>query len=885
MACHGGSNLGGACLGANEAMDREEIAQRLEVLRQLEAVGAPAERQLDSVARLVASHYRCPISLLTLVDNERSWVKAAFGSDAEWFRRTEAFCAEVVDSGAVVLSPDLSQDDRFRDSPLVSGEKMSLRFYAGAPIRVDETVVGALSVTDFEPKAVAAEETAFLEEAARLASCLLAFHRLKGERDRLQQTVELFSEGPSVDVEGGFFAWCVGQLAERVGLDVAFVAEITGASREEVRTRAVVLDGRPVEGFRYRLPGSPCARVVEEGIFVQERGAQQSLPALPVLAGERFEGYAGLALRDKQGRAIGFLSGLTRRPIADREHVVSMLRLFATRAASELDRCQAESALRLAIDNTAGVVGVDLLRSVTSLLRQAFSVRCVLVAERSGEQVRTLVTACDDPTVEGAHWSLHESPLAEVYRDGTWNCRLGAPITGCSDGDWIEGFLGLRLDDMNGEAVGHLALLHDGPLDERLAESPLLRLLGVRAAAELHRRRQDSARLDSERTRAELDRIESLGNLAGGVAHDFNNLLVVILGNVGLALSEIRTPSPLRNSLLEVQGSARRAAMLAKQMLAYSGKGSFRLEPCDLSVALRGIDPLLVATLPKNVSFEIHHDPGTPFAMCDATQVRQIITNLVLHAAGLMPEEGGFIRVGTGRRQIGSDELGRAVIDSNRPPGRYVFLEVSDNGPGIAGDSVRRIFDPYHEAAAEGASGLGLSAVHGIVRAHRAILLVSSTVGLGTTYEVLFPEAVETKKLREEAASPYSVWESCRRMLLVDDDPDVRRAIVRMLRSVGVAVTEAAGGREAIDLLAASPKGFDCVLLDVRMPDLDGVSTLRKLREIEPSCRVVLTSGYPENFAETEDFARADAFLAKPFQLADLQQKLAQIGKGSRTRQ
>ncbi|MCD6326570.1 histidine kinase, partial [bacterium] len=243
-------------------------------------------------------------------------------------------------------------------------------------------------------------------------------------------------------------------------------------------------------------------------------------------------------------------------------------------------------------------------------------------------------------------------------------------------------------------------------------------------------------RLESQMQHAQ--KLKSLGVLAGGIAHDFNNLLMTILGNADLAMSDLLPSSPARQNIGEVLKASRRAADLCKQMLAYSGKGKFIVRPLDLSVTAKEMSELLRISLSKKATLSFNFSPELPFVMADATQIRQIIMNLVTNASEAIGDQIGAIRLSTDFLECDRSFLDEAYLAADIPEGLYVTLEVSDTGKGMDKETLDKIFDPFFTTKFTG-RGLGLAAVLGIVRGHKGTLSVHSGKGRGTTFKILLP--------------------------------------------------------------------------------------------------------------------------------------------------
>lgn len=398
-----------------------------------------------------------------------------------------------------------------------------------------------------------------------------------------------------------------------------------------------------------------------------------------------------------------------------------------------------------------------------------------------------------------------------------------------------------------------------------------------RRAAEDERRRLDHQMQQTQK-------LESLGILAGGIAHDFNNLLVAILGNAGLALLELPPESPARQTVQAIETAAQRAADLTRQMLAYSGKGKFVIEPLNLSRVVEEMAHLLEVSVSKRAVLKYHFAPNLPFIEADATQVRQVIMNLITNASDAIGDRSGVISISTGMQYADRDYLRESYLDADLPEGDYVYIEVADTGQGMDEATRARIFDPFFTTKFTG-RGLGLAAVLGIIRGHRAAIKLYSEPGRGTTFKVLFPAALPaSSRPPEPQLPPASEAVPAPRgiVLVVDDDETVRTVTRRILERSGFTVLLAADGVEALKVHRATP-GVALVILDMTMPHMDGEECFRELRHLDPTVRVLLTSGYNEQDA-TERFVGKGlaGFIQKPYRPADLLSKVEEVLRANR---
>jgi PAS domain S-box-containing protein len=366
-----------------------------------------------------------------------------------------------------------------------------------------------------------------------------------------------------------------------------------------------------------------------------------------------------------------------------------------------------------------------------------------------------------------------------------------------------------------------------------------------------------------------LQKLESLAALAGGVAHDFNNLLVTVLANAELARTALPEDHPVRPELVEVEVAAKRASELSRQMLAYSGKGTFRAETLDLSALAHDMTSLLHASLAPGVTLSIDAQPALPGVTVDPLQIRQVLLNLFANASEAIAGSG-HVALRTGALDASRADLAATYVDDDLPAGRYVFFEVADDGAGIDDATRRRLFDPFFSTRFAG-RGLGLAASLGIVRAHRGAITVESEPGCGACFRVLLPATEAHAATCAVAPAQRRERRGSGQILVVDDEPAVRRAITRVLERGGYEVTTAENGRDAVEVFAKDPSAFAAVVLDLTMPVMGGAEALQRMRALSREIPVILCSGYSEEQVR-ERFGNPAiaAVVEKPFSVDEL---------------
>ncbi|MFN0136780.1 MAG: ATP-binding protein [Phycisphaerae bacterium] len=386
------------------------------------------------------------------------------------------------------------------------------------------------------------------------------------------------------------------------------------------------------------------------------------------------------------------------------------------------------------------------------------------------------------------------------------------------------------------------------------------------------RRELEQQRRQLENRIVESQKLESLGLLAGGIAHDFNNLLTSVLGHASLARSTVPEGTNLDAALQKIEIAADRAADLCRQLLAYSGKGAVALGPVRLVSLIREMADLLRLSISKRVRLILDLHEDTPCVVGDATQLRQIVMNLITNASEAIGDRDGTITIRCGQRECAADDFRGAPAAQDVPPaGRYAFVEVQDTGCGIAPAALPRLFEPFFTTKFTG-RGLGLSAVLGIARSHGGVLLVETAEGRGTTFRVFLPSGAAVAHVAPPPSNNRSpAARGSGTILVVDDEPLIREFARKTLISAGYAVLQAADGDEALRTFQARSAEIDGVLLDVSMPGKSGLDILPELTALRPGLLVVLSTGYSQqSLPRSTAGSLATAVLPKPYRAADL---------------
>ncbi|MFG6563449.1 ATP-binding protein [Sulfitobacter sp. 1A13421] len=437
---------------------------------------------------------------------------------------------------------------------------------------------------------------------------------------------------------------------------------------------------------------------------------------------------------------------------------------------------------------------------------------------------------------------------------------------GRSISDWLQ-------DSLAGRLVQKSEFLRLTRTDQEVFVQVSLNRISEAGEAALIAVLQDATELKSlEAQFVQSQKMQAIGQLAGGVAHDFNNLLTAISGHCDLLLLRHDQGDPDFSDLVQINQNANRAAALVGQLLAFSRKQTLRPETLDMRDTLADLTHLLNRLVGEKVTLTLSHDPVLAPIRADKRQLEQVLMNLVVNARDAMPA-GGEIRIVTEVTSLDQPlERDRVSV----PAGRYVTVQVHDDGTGIPKDKLQKVFEPFFTTKRTGeGTGLGLSTAYGIVKQTGGFIFIDSELGRGTCFTLYFPvlEGQPTAVAKKPPASPDQspLQRSDGVILLVEDEAPVRAFASRALRLRGYTVLEAESAEAALKMLEDKDLDIDVFVTDVVMPGMDGPSWVRQALKQRPDVRVVFVSGYAEdNFGQEQSKIPNSVFLPKPFSLTDL---------------
>jgi signal transduction histidine kinase/CheY-like chemotaxis protein len=409
--------------------------------------------------------------------------------------------------------------------------------------------------------------------------------------------------------------------------------------------------------------------------------------------------------------------------------------------------------------------------------------------------------------------------------------------------------------------------------DERLLET--ISSVAIQLGSLIQRKRAEQETRTLEEQLRQSQKMEAIGQLAGGVAHDFNNLLTIINGYSQLSFMGIKEGDPLRANLEEIRKAGDRAAGLTRQLLAFSRRQVLEVKVLDLNTILRDLDKMLHRVIGEDIGLVNQLAENLGAVKADPGQIEQVVMNLAINARDAMPK-GGKLTIETADVEL-DEEYARNHIAVT--PGRYVMLSVSDTGIGMTPEVKNRIFEPFFTTKEKGkGTGLGLSTVYGIVKQSGGNIWVYSELGRGTTFKVYLPrveeplEEIGKKVVREELPRGNET------ILIVEDDREVRKLAVRILEQQGYKVLVATQGSDALRLCEKYDQPIHLMVTDVVMPEMDGRELAHRLKAHHPETRVLYMSGYTDDTITRHGVLEKGVnYIQKPFTVEGLSGKVREV--------
>ena len=754
--------------------------------------------------------------------------------------------------GVAKVVEDLSEVAAFS----LWSEQAARRGYLGVtclPLRHGEHPFGVLCLYAGEirksSRKTQNEEIDLLQHLADNLAFGIGNIRSQKERLRIETAVSKMAAGVSGGTGAEFFANLARNMAEATGASAALVVCPSTADSANLRTVAVVVDGELKPNFEYPLAGTPCEAVLRQEQSIVPEHASACFPLSASLHEMAAEGYVGRRFDSASGETLGAVCVLFREPLVRAEFVASTLQIFAARAAGEMVRQEADQRIReqasLLDKATDAIIVMGLDFRIRFWNKGAEALLGWTPEEALGQPIQALLWS--DPQAFG-------QAVRCLLEAGTWRGQVdkrrkdGSLLT--VEDNWT------LVRDESGAPRAILAIKTD--MTERLAVAEQLR---------------------------QSQRLESLGQLTGGVAHDFNNLLTVILGNSEMLLQQLPPGEPLRALAEMTRNAAQRGAELTHRLLAFARRQPLEPRATDPGRLLAGMESLLRRTLHEDIALNLRPAENLWAAMVDPSQLEGALLNLCLNSRDAL-EGGGALTI----------EITNVVLDQTYAhrhvgvvPGRYVMLEVSDNGSGIAPENLARVFEPFFTTKQEGkGTGLGLSMVYGFVAQSQGHIRIDSEPAQGTTVKMFLPVA-DTPVVGIVIAGnglhkPHSQTghRGSETVLVVEDNDLVRRFVEAQFESLGYTVITAADAASAMEIIRSNVT-IHLLFTDVIMPgNMNGPQLAEAARALRPAVKVLYTSGYSSNLiARRHRIEKGFHMLGKPYRPLELAEKVRAVLSGN----
>jgi len=843
-------------------------AARLETLHQYEILDTAPESEFDEIVRLAAHICGTPIALISLVDSDRQWFKSKVGIEATETPRASSFCSHTILEPDILIVSDAMADERFSNNPLVTSDPQ-IRFYAGVPlITPSGLALGALCVIDRVPRDLSPEQVEGLRTLGHqvitqleLRRCVTTLTRtvtefqqtslaLKQETSRERLVAEIAQRIRQSLKLNEILSTTVSEVWQFLQADRVFIYRFQPDWSGTVVTESVNPDYLPIVGSKikdsffekncgWKLYQKGRIQVTED-IYTAGLSkchidllAQLQIRAnlvVPILQEECLWGLLVVnqcsSSRQWQQSEINLLSSLA----VQVGIAIKQSTLFEQLQTELMERNQAEQKIleQAALLNVAtdAIFVQDLENQISFWNKGAENLYGWLGKEALGKKANKLLSKKTS--------RLTSENQKTVVKDGNWSGELhqftksGQKIIVLSRWTLVR--------DETGEPKSILVVNSD------ITEKKLLEAQFLRA-----------------------QRLESIGTLASGIAHDLNNALAPVL--MIAELLQEKKPDPQSQMLLgELKNSAKRGANLVKQVLSFARGVDGQRTPLQARHLLLEIQQIAARTFPKSIKFYTDISPTLWTVLGDATQLHQVLMNLVINARDAMPD-GGTLSICAENLFI-DENYARMNLDASVGP--YIAITISDTGMGMSEEVLERIFEPFFTTKEIGkGTGLGLSTVMGIIKSHGGFVKVYSEVEQGSRFQMYLPSVEGGEIQPTESLNVLSGHGEL--IFVVDDESSIREITKMTLEAHNYKVLVANDGIEALSVYAQHKHEIALVLMDMMMPEMDGLSTIRVLQKMNSQVKIIAVSGLSSSDkVATVMSTGVKTFLPKPYTTQEL---------------
>jgi len=913
-------------------------AGRSRVLWNYRILDTPPEERFDDLVRVATYICGTPIGLVGLIDAGREWFKSRVGWDLSEIPREISFGTHTITQPDVLIVSDTLKDERFVRNQLATQAGVRF-YAGAPLLTPEGYALGTLSVMDYVPRALTGVQTRILWALARQVMAHLEDRRDLGsnpERDSYERYRRFFEssvvgfyrttlDGQLLDCNPAFVRIMGYVSREELLACHALEFYFSPSERQEFLEQCLTLGSLTNFASRLRRKDGSSVWVLENVETVPGRGGTPAMIEGTLVdisqqkSAETAHNKAQQALEDSETRyrrlfetakdgilILDFKTG----QIADvNPFLIEMLGYthseFVGKKLWEIGPFKDIPASRSAFSalQTKGVIRYEDLpletkdgrRINVEFVSNVYPVDGTQVVQCNVRDITERVQAEAALKIsETHHRSVFEGAVHGIYR-GTLDGRfldVNPALVAMLGYSSTEEVLKLSVSqDVFAEPEEGLRLLHKWQVTAEIEEEVQWkrrdqRLITVRLSGRVlgseHQRpagleviaEDVTERRALEEQLRQAQKIEAVGQLAGGMAHEFNNYLGIVLGYSELLLEEAGTTEGLRRNVAEIKAATQRTASLTRQLLALSRRQVLEPKVLDVNAVVWETHKLLRRLIPGNIDLVPVLEPNLQQVKVDPAQIQQILINLVVNARDAMPQ-GGKVVIETANVELDEEYGGRHI---EVRPGRYVMLAVSDNGSGIDEQTQARIFEPFFTTKQKGkGTGLGLSTVYGIVRQSGGHITVESALREGSRFRIYLPPTAVTELKVEDETPPLEteILSGTETVLVVEDEPALRRLISVSLEKRGYTVLAAEDGSEAIRILENNPGEIDLVVSDIMMPKLNGLELRKKATLLRPDMRFLFISGYAEDtIGRTAHLPQDAGYLEKPFLPIELARKV-----------
>ena len=919
----------------------ENEVGRVEALRSYRILDTPAEERFDDLARLASYVCGTPIGLIGLIDSSREWFKSRVGWDVSEIPREVSIGTYAILQHDVLIVSDTLKDKRLARNQLVTragvrfyagAPLLTPERYALGTLCVMDHVPRALTEGQGRILGTLARQVmAHLEDQRGLGSNPGTESHERYRRFFESSVVGFYRttlDGQVLDCNPAFVRIMGYRSREELLACHALDFYFSPTDRQDFLKQCRSLGSLTNFASRLRRKDGSAVWVLEnvEPVWGQDGAPAMIEGTLVDISQQKFaeaaRNQAQQALEDSETRyrrlfetakdGILILDFKTGQIVDVNPFLIEMLGYthseFVGKKLWEIGPFKDIPASRSAFSElqTKGVIRYDDLpletkdgrRINVEFVSNVYPVDGTQVVQCNIRDITERVRAEAALKIsETHHRSVFEGAVHGIYR-GTLDGRfleVNPALVAMLGYSSAEEVLKLSVaQDVFSEPEEGLRLLHKWQLTAEIEEEVQWkrrdqRLITVRLSGRVLRTENQRAagleviaedvteRRALEEQLRQAQKIEAVGQLAGGMAHEFNNYLGIVLGYSELLLEEAGTTEGLRRNVAEIKAATQRAASLTRQLLALSRRQVLEPKVLDVNAVVWETHKLLRRLIPGNIDLVPVLEPNLQPVKVDPAQIQQILINLVVNARDAMPQ-GGKVVIETANVELDEEYAGHHI---EVLPGRYVMLAVSDNGSGIDEQTQARIFEPFFTTKQEGkGTGLGLSTVYGIVRQSGGHITVESALREGTRFRIYLPPTAMTELKIEEETPPMQteILSGTETVLVVEDEPALLRLISVSLEKYGYTVVAAEDGTEAIRILENNPGEIDLVVSDIMMPKLNGLELRKKTINLRPDMRFLFISGYAEDtIGQTAHLPQDAGYLEKPFLTIELARKVREL--------